>query len=132
VNSVHLVGNLATEIRVQHYPGKGGSEIKTKATFLLAVSRGRGRDAKPDWVPVETWNKQAETVAQYCRKGVRVAIEGRISSDFYRPSGQQKDQIRPTVVARRVTFLTPPQQAPGMALGVTPEPAVVPQGRRGQ
>ena len=74
MNSVSLIGNLATDVDLKDV----GPEKKV-ATFLLAVDRP-GRDAGADFVSVSAWDRQAEVCGEYLAKGSRVGVDGRLRS----------------------------------------------------
>jgi single-strand DNA-binding protein len=100
MNSVSLIGNLATEVDLNDV-----GEDRKVGNFLLAVDRP-GQDAGADFVRITVWNKQAETCQRYLGKGRRVAVDGRIRSR----SWDDADGTRRTavdVVAHRVQFLDP-------------------------
>ena len=97
MNSVSLVGNLATDVEL-----KDIGEKKV-ASFLLAVDRG-GRDAGADFVWISAWDRQGELCAEYLARGSRVGIEGRLKSRTWEQDGRRRDAIE--VVARRIDFLS--------------------------
>lgn len=97
MNTVSLVGNIATDIELKDVGEK------RVASFLLAVSRGNGRDAGADFVWVSAWDRQGELCAEYLEKGARVGIEGRLKSRTWEQDGRRRDAIE--VVARRIDFL---------------------------
>src|SRR4051812_1609810 len=102
MNSVHLIGNLATDVEVRDV-----AEEKKVASFLLAVDRG-SRDGGADFVWVSAWDRQAELCAEHLEKGNRVAIDGRLKSRTWEQDGKRRDAVE--VVARRVEFLSPPNR----------------------
>ena len=102
MNSVSLIGNLATEVEVREV----GSDRKV-ASFLLAVGRG-GRDGGADFVWVSAWDRQAELCAEYLGKGRRVGVDGRLKSRTWEQEGRRRDAVE--VVARRVDFLSGPDR----------------------
>jgi single-strand DNA-binding protein len=102
MNSVHLIGNLATEVELRDV-----AEEKKVASFLLAVDRG-SKDGGADFVWISAWDRQAEPCAQYLGKGGRVAVEGRLKSRTWEQDGLRRDAVE--VVARRVEFLTAPSR----------------------
>jgi single-strand DNA-binding protein len=118
MNTVSLVGNLATEVELKQV-----SEKKV-ASFLLAVGRA-SRDAGADFVWITAWERQAELCAEYLGKGNRVAVEGRLKSRTWEQDGRRRDAIE--VVARRIDFLGGPKQDEDdeLAEAVPFEPAVV-------
>jgi single-strand DNA-binding protein len=112
MNSVALIGNLATDVDVREV-----GEDKKVANFLLAVSRPGSEEA--DFFSVSTWNKQAETCGRYLAKGRKVGVEGRLRSRSWEDAeGKRRSAVE--VVAGHVEFLSPP---PGAEAG-TPFEAV--------
>jgi single-strand DNA-binding protein len=100
VNVVTLIGNLATDVEL-----KDVGDDRQVATFVLAVGRP-GKD-EADFVRIATWNRQAETCAQYLAKGKKVGVDGRLRSSSWEDSeGNKRSAIE--VVANRVQFLSPP------------------------
>ena len=97
MNSVHLLGNLATEVELRDV-----GEDKKVAGFLLAVDRPT-RDGDADFVWISAWDQQAELCAQYLGKGERVAVEGRLRSRTWEQDGKRRDAVE--VNARHVEFL---------------------------
>jgi single-strand DNA-binding protein len=100
VNVVTLIGNLATDVELREV--NGGKKV---ASFLLAVDRPAATEA--DFIPVATWERQAEVCAQYLGKGKRVAVDGRLRSRTWETQqGERRSALE--VVANRVEFLFPP------------------------
>jgi|SRR5579862_7320213 len=99
MNSVSLIGNLATDVELRTPGGE-----KKVASFLLAVDRG-GRDGA-DFVWIAAWERQAELCAEYLAKGRRVGVNGRLKSRSWEQDGQRRDAVE--VVAQRIDFLGGP------------------------
>jgi single-strand DNA-binding protein len=121
VNTVHLVGKIATDIRLREFRSSKRAEPMVKASFLLAVPPPT-KGGEPDWVPVETWNVQARNLARFNRKGSRIAVSGRLRSRFYDPNGKERGgSLHPTVVADGIDYLTQPrpEAAPAVPAGKT-------------
>lgn len=97
MNSVSLVGNLATDVELKQV------NEKKVASFLLAVGRA-GRDAGADFVWISAWDRQAELCDEYLGKGDRIGIEGRLKSRTWEQDGRRRDAIE--IVARRIDFLS--------------------------
>ena|SRR5258708_24875188 len=107
MNTVSLVGKVASDIQLREYGS--GAEVKHKATFLLAVRRPV-KDGAADFIRVETWGKQAENLMRFNQKGSRIAVSGRLRSQFYNPDGGTKGgELRSSVVADQIVYLTPPK-----------------------
>lgn len=110
MNSVSLLGNLATDVDVRDV-----GEHKV-ASFLLAVDR-RSREGGADFLRVCAWDRQGELCAQFLTKGRRVAVEGRLRSRSWEEEGKRRSAVE--VVAGHVGFL----DGPGTAADAPFEPA---------
>ena len=66
----------------------GDPELRTLPTgsvtssFTLAVER-RKKDAGTDFIICEAWGKVAELLNQYCHKGEKLYVSGRLNVDEY-------------------------------------------------
>jgi single-strand DNA-binding protein len=105
MNTVSLIGNLATEVELKEL-----AEEKKVARFLLAVDRD-GRDSGADFVWICAWDRQAELCAAYLGKGRRVGVVGRLRTRTWEQDGHRRDAV--DVVARRVEFLSPVDRPTG-------------------
>jgi single-strand DNA-binding protein len=93
------VGRLGQQVELRYTP-KG----KPLARVLLAVDRVPVNGSKgTDWVRLVLWGKQAEVCAQYAGKGSLVAVEGRLSSEWYEREGRK--ELATEVVVERIDFL---------------------------
>jgi len=78
-NKVLLMGNLTRDLEL-----KVSQNNVSFGTFGLAVNTTIGKDADGNnktetlFVDVATFGKQAETIAQYCKKGSPLLVEGRL------------------------------------------------------
>lgn len=102
MNKVCLIGRLTTKPELRYTT----TNIAT-TRFSVAINR-QFKDAdgerKADFIPVQCWRKQAESICNYLNKGSLVSIEGRIQTEKY----TDKDGINRNawvVVADNVTFL---------------------------
>jgi single-strand DNA-binding protein len=101
VNSVSVVGNLATEVELRD------AGEKQVAKFLLAINRP-SKDGGADFIGVSAWDRQGELCAEYLSKGRRVGIEGYLRSHSWEDQGKRRREIE--IVARRVEFLSGPRE----------------------
>ena len=88
INNVVLVGRMTRDAELRHTP-----QNQPVASFNLAVNRnfknGNG-DREADFINCTAWGKTAETIAEYLRKGRRIALQGRISVSSYEQNGETK------------------------------------------
>lgn len=82
MNNVSLVGRLVRDPEVIY----GQNESVSVAKFSLAVERKWKRDGEPtvDFINCTVFGKSAEFTEKYFRKGMRVAITGRIQTGSYK------------------------------------------------
>ncbi|MGJ1042711.1 single-stranded DNA-binding protein [Staphylococcus epidermidis] len=59
------------------------------ASFSIAVDRKFKRDGEPeaDFFNCTAFNKTAEFVEKYCKKGTKMVVEGRVQNDNYEKDG---------------------------------------------
>ena len=108
MNVVILTGNLARD------PEKTYTSSNMAVTrFTIAVNRFSrkegGQDA--DFIRVTAFDKQADLVEKYMRKGSKVGVEGRIQTGSYEKDG--KTIYTTDVIANRVEFLDRKEQGGG-------------------
>lgn len=124
-NKVILVGNLTRDPELRYTP-KGSAN----ARLGLAVNR-KYKDAngqlqeEVSFIDIDAWGQQAETIAQYMRKGGAMLIEGRLRQESWedKQTGQKRTALR--VVLENFQFLGGGQRAGegAPASGPAPRPA---------
>lgn len=62
---------------------------KACAKFTLAIDRRKSGDGnqQADFIQCVAWEKTAEVISQYCTKGKKIAVEGRIQTRSYEKDG---------------------------------------------
>ncbi|MCI3029829.1 single-stranded DNA-binding protein [Desemzia sp. C1] len=78
MNAVHLLGRLTKELEVR-YTSNG----KAVANGTLATARYSKGEKKADFIPFVIWDKQAENLANFTKKGSKIAINGSIQTRSY-------------------------------------------------
>jgi single-strand DNA-binding protein len=103
LNRVILIGRLTKDPELRYTPA--GVAV---AQFTLAIDRpftnSQSKERETDFLNIVTWNKLAETCANYLRKGRLTAVEGRIQTRNYDNSEGKKVYVT-EVVADNVRFL---------------------------
>ena len=100
-NTLVLVG------RITRTPQTRNTGDKARTTFTLAVD---GMGDRTDFIPITTFGRTAELVAQHTDKGHLVSIEGRITSGKYTNDNGETIYTL-DVIANRVNFLSKPRTA---------------------
>lgn len=104
INKVFLFGNLTRDPELRSLPS--GMNV---CNFSIATNRVyRDRDGKKqeqaDFHNVVVFGRQADTVAQYLKKGSSVFVEGRIQTRSWDDKTSGEKKYRTEVVAERVQF----------------------------
>jgi single-strand DNA-binding protein len=78
VNKIHLLGNCGRDPEIRHLPsGKAVANIS-----IATTSKYKGKDGnmveETEWHRVTFYDKLAEIVGQYVKKGSPIYVEGRI------------------------------------------------------
>ena len=84
MNYVSLLGRLTRDVEVT-YTQSG----KAYARFSIAVSRGTS-NREVDFINCIAWEKRAETISQYFKKGSRILVQGRITTGSYEKNGETR------------------------------------------
>lgn len=101
-NSVHLIGRLTKEVELKYTANR-----TAVASISLAVQRDRKNDKgeyEVDFPNVVVWQKSAENLANYCQKGDKIGIEGKLQTRSY-PGKDGKKVFVTEVVTNSVEFL---------------------------
>ncbi len=99
VNRVVLVGRLTKDPEL-----KKTQTGKSLVNFTVAVNRRYGQQEQTDFINCVTWEKSAEYLSQYAKKGAMISVEGRISSRSYDDNSGKKVYVT-EVVSENVQLL---------------------------
>lgn len=106
MNSINLTGNICNDLEL-----KSTQSGKSVITFNLAVKRPFTKDTT-DFIPMVAWEKNAEYLSRYGKKGSRVAVSGKLTTRKY----QDKDGNNRTayeVVCDNVELMDSKNEAQG-------------------
>ncbi len=98
INSVVLTGRLVSDPEMK-YTQSG----KAYAKFGLAVTRSYNRE-ETDFLNIVAWEKKAELVSQYLKKGSLVGISGSLRTRTYEDEENKKRKII-EILAENIEFL---------------------------
>ena len=100
INVVTLIGRFTKDVEVRKT-----QTGKSVAQFSIAVNR-RGKDAGADFINCVAWEKAADLLAQYGRKGDRVGIVGRIATRSYDDKNTGKKIFVTEIMVDQFEFLS--------------------------
>ena len=104
MTKVFLIGNLTRDPELSETPSG-----VTMCRFAVAVNRGFGDNRTTDFYNVTAWRRLGEQVAQYTKKGNKIAVYGDLQIRQYEANdGTRRTSV--DVIAQDVEFLTPRQQ----------------------
>ncbi len=104
LNKAIVIGNLTRDPELRSLP----SGIKV-CTFSLATNRvwkdnNGARQEAADYHNVVVFGRQAETVAQYMKKGNSILVEGRMQTRSWDDKNSGEKKYRTEIVADRTQF----------------------------
>jgi single-strand DNA-binding protein len=89
-NSVRLIGRLGDDPKVSKFDNG-----KQKATFSLATDESyKNKDGErvddTQWHNIEVWNGLSTVAEKYLKKGMEIAVEGRLVHESYEKDGETR------------------------------------------
>lgn len=106
MNNINLIGRLTRDIELRNV---GESKV---GKFTLAVNRkfkNKNGEYEADFINCIAWNKTAEIMAQYLKKGNQLGVSGRLEIGFF----EKEDGTRVNthdVVVNDFTFVSMPKK----------------------
>ncbi len=98
MNKTFHIGNLTRDPELC-YTSSG----KAIAEFGLAV---KGQKDTTIFLDFTAWEKTAELVAKYKKKGEAIAVEGRLNVDSWEDKDTKKKRTKLVIVAENIEFLS--------------------------
>jgi single-strand DNA-binding protein len=100
LNNVSLMGRLTRDPELRQTQSG-----KSVASFTLACNRDYSSNgqSEADFIDIVAWGKTGEFAAKYYRKGLLVAVQGRIQSRKWQDN-DGKNRVSIEVVAERLHF----------------------------
>ena len=120
-NKVILIGNMTADPELKQTPGG-----KSVCSFSIAVNRRSKEDNACDFINVVAWEKRADFVAQWFKKGNPILVCGQLQTRSYQDK-QGNNRTVTEVLADELTFIaSAPKEgaadkAPSPAAGYIPD-----------
>ena len=105
INKVILIGNLGADPETRYMPSGGAvTNIRLATTDSWKDKQSGEQQERTEWHRVVFFNRLAEIVAEYLRKGSQVYVEGRIQTRKWQ--GQDgADRYTTEIVANEMQML---------------------------
>lgn len=103
VNRVILLGNLGRDPELKHTPnGTAVAAMSIATNERFKDKDGEWKD-RAEWHSVVLWQRLGEIATEYCKKGDKVYIEGRLQTRSWEQDGVTK--YRTDVIASELVLL---------------------------
>ncbi|WP_239701612.1 single-stranded DNA-binding protein [Mammaliicoccus sp. D-M17] len=81
MNTSQVIGNLVKDIEL--IPFQNGNSEGYVANGTLATNEVFGNKKKTSYIDFTVYNNKAEVIKNYCSKGTKIGIWGKLRSDTY-------------------------------------------------
>ena len=101
MNNIMLIGRIANDLELKEV-GEG-----KVVNFSIAVNKGVKNaegNYEADFFQVVVWNKTAENLVEFCKKGDQIAVSGRLQNRSYDTDNGFKRYVT-EIVANNIQFL---------------------------
>jgi len=102
LNKAFIIGNLTRDPELKSLPSGIQVTSFSVATNRVWKDKNGAKQESTDYHNIVVFGKQAETVAQYMKKGSNILVEGRMQTRSWESDG--KKMYRTEIVADRVQF----------------------------
>lgn len=106
INKASISGNLTRDPELRQTQS-GTSVLSMGVAVNERVKRGDQWEDRPSFVDVTVWGARAEALAKFLRKGLRVAVSGRLRQDRWQDAKTGESRSRLGIVADEVDVMTP-------------------------
>jgi len=104
LNKALIIGNLTRDPELRAIPSGVKVCNFSVATNRVWKDRDGNRQEAADFHNIVVFGRQAETVAQYMRKGSQVLVEGRLQTRSWEDAATGTKKYRTEIIADRVQF----------------------------
>jgi single-strand DNA-binding protein len=113
LNKVMLIGRLGQDPEKRVTPSGASVVTLSLATSEKFNDKNGNKQERTEWHKCVFWNKQADLIEQYCRKGSQLYVEGSLQTNEWQDKDGNK-RYTTEIQGRNMQFLDPPNgQAQG-------------------
>mgnify|MGYP001578539714 CR=1 FL=1 len=98
VNCVHILGNLGSDAEVKYTPQGVAVATMSIATSESWTGKDGQKQEKTEWHRLVCWRKLAEVAGQYCKKGDRIYVQGKLQTRSWDDAEGKKHYMTEIVV----------------------------------
>mgnify|MGYP002765664963 CR=1 FL=1 len=126
INKASISGNLTRDPELRTTQS-GTSVLSMGVAVNERVKRGDQWEDRPSYVDATVWGARAEALAKFLRKGLHVAVSGRLRQDRWQDAKTGENRSRLGIVADEVDVMTPRDRGQERQ---APAPQQVPQAQQ--
>jgi len=104
LNKAIIIGNLTRDPELRSLPNGNKVCSFSVATNRVWKDKNGAKQESADYHNVVVFGRQAETVAQYMKKGSSILVEGRIQTRSWDDKNSGEKKYRTEIVADRTQF----------------------------
>ena len=104
LNKAIIIGNLTRDPELRSLPNGNKVCSFSVATNRVWKDKNGAKQESADYHNVVVFGRQAETVAQYMKKGSSILVEGRIQTRSWDDKNSGEKKYRTEIIADRVQF----------------------------
>jgi len=106
LNKVMLIGNLGKDPEVKYTPSGVPVAKFSLATNERYKDKGGEWQDRTEWHNIVAWQRLAEIVGEYVKKGSKIYIEGRIQTSSWEDKQSGEKKYRTEIVANDLVLLS--------------------------
>lgn len=106
VNKVILIGNLGKDPEVKYTPSGTAVAKFSIATNERYKDKGGEWQDRTEWHNIVAWQRLAEIVGEYVKKGSKLYIEGRLQTSSWEDKESGQKRYKTEVVANDLVLLS--------------------------
>jgi single-strand DNA-binding protein len=93
LNQVSLIGNIGTNIELKHSEaGVPYTKVNIAVNHHWTDDKGEKRK-DTSWIRCMFWSHTAAIVSEYCRKGDKIAVGGRLHQNKWEHEGKKHEEF---------------------------------------
>jgi single-strand DNA-binding protein len=105
VNKVILIGNLGKDPEVKYTPSGTPVAKFSLATHERFKDKGGEWQERTEWHNIVAWQRLAEIVGEYVKKGAKAYVEGRLQTISWQDKQGGEKKYRTEIVAQDLVLL---------------------------
>jgi single-strand DNA-binding protein len=106
INKVILIGNLGADPEIRHMPNGNAVATINLATSESWKDKNTGeQQERTEWHRVVLFQRLAEIVAEYLKKGAKIYIEGRLQTRKWQDKTTGQDRYTTEIIANEMQML---------------------------